>query len=125
MSTQQIQALLNELAGYARAKDVDGILSLYHPNAKAFDFGGQAAAISLAQIRQNCIQGYTGLTGRLDYEFIVDEIIVDGEVGYCFGVERISGEREGAPFAATVLATYGFRKHEGRWLIAHQHLSGI
>ena len=123
MSKQEIEAVLATLAGYARTSNVDGILSLYHPNAKAFDFGGQDAAIDLAQIRQNCIEGYTGLTGPLAYEFAVEDIYVGDDIAYCFGIERISGERECERFAATVLATYGFRKHAGHWLIAHQHLS--
>ncbi len=123
MSAESIAQLLAAMTAYACAKDVDGILSLYHASALAFDFGQHSSAIGLDQIRADCVNGYRGVDDGFDYSFHAERVIEGASVGYCFGVERVAGTRNGVPFRAEALASYVFEKTDGRWLITHQHLS--
>jgi ketosteroid isomerase-like protein len=126
MSNHTIEALLTELAEHACAKNVDGIMALYHPDATSFEAGPhQERAIGVEQIRANCAAGYRGLTGEFTYQFAVERIVAGDTVGFCFGVERIAGEQGGQFFTAAVRATYAFQKYGDRWFIAHQHLEPV
>lgn len=123
MSHHSIRDILATLTAYACAKDVDGILALYHPSALAFDFGQHGSVIGLDQIREDCANGYRGVDDGFEYSLQAERIVERETIGYCFGVERVTGTRNGVPFRAEALASYVFEKIDGRWLITHQHLS--
>lgn len=122
-SDHPIRSVLSRMSEYARAKDIDGLLSLYHPAATSFEFGAHESPIGLEQIRQSCINGYAEIGSSFEYEFTPFDIIGGDDVAICYGIERIRGTQNGEKFEIVVRATYCFNRVEDRWLIAHQHLS--
>lgn len=128
---QTITTVLAAMTACARARDIDGLMALYHPSARAFDFGmgdnTGIGTVGIEQIRAHCEQGYAGVDddGSFGYTYIIERLIEAGDVACCFGVEHVTGKQGGNTFQATALATYIFQQFDGRWLIVHQHLSAL
>jgi ketosteroid isomerase-like protein len=119
----EIGRFIDTMSRYARTRNVDGLMSLYHPSATSFEFGAQTGLINLDEIRRNCERGYAAIGGAFEYEFTPFKIEVGGDLAYMYGTEQISGETNNNSFEYTVKATYCLKQVGGQWLIYHQHLS--
>lgn len=91
----KIRDFIARMSAYAREKNVDELMSLYHPAAASFEFASQPGLIYMSDIRKTCEQGYANITGDFDYEFTPIRIEVGGDIAYFYGMEHISGLGQG------------------------------
>ena len=119
----EIRDFIVRMSAYAKEKNVDGLMSLYHPDATSFEFASQPGLVHLSDIRHTCEQGYADVTGDFEYEFTPIQIEVGSDIAYFYGVEHIAGLSKGSGFESTVRATYCLKRVGGQWLISHHHLS--
>jgi ketosteroid isomerase-like protein len=124
MDVTEIRDLLATLSASARAGDVEGIMSNFHPAARAFEFGQTRRAIGIEGICENCERAYSG-AGNVMYAFEVERIEASEDMAFCYGLEHITGEQSGQPFEMYCCTTYVFRKVDDHWSIVHQHLTAV
>ena len=120
----RLRRLLDDLADTLRAKDLDRLRRIYAADVVSFDVEPPLQHVGIDAKLANWTKAF-GFFEKLDYE-IRDLTVAVGEdlaFGHCFG--RLSGTlRDGTETRGMwVRATFGFRKAEGAWLIAHDQVS--
>src|SRR5262245_22084880 len=107
-----------------RAKDVDGVMSLYAPNIVSFDldpplrYGG---ADNKCQAWQKLFAAFTGPIG---YDVNEVNVTTQGELAFVHSLNHVSGTlANGHATAMWVRWTACFRRIDGVWLIVHDHVS--
>lgn len=123
-SEAQIRALMDDRAKAARAKDVDRILSHFAPDVRSFEFEPPLQIVGSAAVRKACETGYSAFQGSFDYEVSDLHIAAGDDVAFCHSLNRIGGTTmDGERTEMWARETVCFRKIDGQWKIAHQHLS--
>jgi uncharacterized protein (TIGR02246 family) len=117
-----IRQLIGTLADAVRAKDLDGMARIFAPDIVSYDVepplrhvGAEAKAANWARV----FAAYT----QLDYEVRDLTITVGGDVAFVRSLNRLSGTVAGRQTGTWVRWTGCFRKTDGSWLIAHDHVS--
>jgi uncharacterized protein (TIGR02246 family) len=122
---QQIRAVLADLTAAIRDRDADAAIALLADDAVTFDL----APPLLMGPKE------THDPARLEQWFatwespIVSEprdltVAVGGEVAYAYGVQHMTGKKQGGEEVDLWFrATACFRREAGRWRIAHMHNS--
>jgi ketosteroid isomerase-like protein len=73
---------------------------------------------------RNWVEAFTTFQHPLGYEVRDLTITVGGDVAFAHSLNRLSGTlKNGNMGGSWVRATYCFRKIDGNWLIAHDHVS--
>lgn len=107
-----------------RAKDVDGLMSRYAPDILLFDLAPPLEYRGADAYRKNWEGWLPTFEGPVGYEIRDLSITTGDEVAFSHSLNRISGKRtNGEDTDVWVRATFGFRKINGKWMIAHEHLS--
>jgi uncharacterized protein (TIGR02246 family) len=121
-----IQAVLNGYAAAVYAKDIDAFVALYDDDVHHFDAWNEFESRGVEAIRA-AVTGWFGSLGeeRVPVELNDVEIASSGDVAFAhaavtFAGESATGERLRA---MTNRFTFGFRRRNGAWKIAHQHSS--
>lgn len=127
MTTEQdeaaIRQLIDTLAAAVRAKDLDSVARFFAPDIVSYDVepplrhvGAQAKAANWARV--------FGAYEQLDYEVRDLTVTVGGDVAFVRSLNRLSGTlADGRRTGTWVRWTGCFRKIDGSWLIAHDHVS--
>lgn len=121
-----IKALEERFVAAAKAKDVKAIMACYVPDESLLVFdvtpprqyvGAQAYAKDWEEV--------VGLfPGAMDVTLTDLDVTVGGDVAYGHSIQHIVGNlKDGHPMDFTVRVTDGYRKVNGQWLIAHEHVS--
>ncbi|MGW0483556.1 YybH family protein [Nonomuraea sp. NPDC003214] len=107
-----------------RAKDLDGLRSLYAADVVSFDIEPPLQHVGVEAKMKNWTNVFA-VFETVDYEVRDLTLTVGDEVafGHCFG--RLSGTLKNgtATSGMWVRGTFCFRKADGRWLIAHDQVS--
>ncbi|MEU4571379.1 nuclear transport factor 2 family protein [Nonomuraea sp. ATR24] len=107
-----------------RAKDLDGLRSLYAADVVSFDIEPPLQHVGVEAKMKNWTNVFA-VFETVDYEVRDLALTVGDEVafGHCFG--RLSGTLKNgtATSGMWVRGTFCFRKADGRWLIAHDQVS--
>lgn len=120
----QIRQLIDKWTKALRAKDVDGLMSLYAPDIRLFDLAPPLQYRGADAYRKNWEEWLSSFQGPVGYENRDLSITASDEVAFCHSLNRISGARtNGEQTDVWVRATVGFRKINGRWMITHEHFS--
>jgi ketosteroid isomerase-like protein len=106
------------------ARDLDGIMAIYAPDVVAYDlvpplqFDG---ADAYRKDYSDFLAQFKGAIRVTDPSIHVEQ---SGEVAFAFGLERVRGTlTNGTPVDMWVRFTDGWERHNGRWLVAHEHVS--
>lgn len=119
-----VRALLDRWRKAVIAKDLEAILSCYTPDVLAFDaimelrFQGREA---YGEHWKTC---FDMMPGTMVFE--LRDIGIEAGADTAFGhyLCRCGFETpDGGGDAGTIRVTFGCRKVEGRWLVAHEHFS--
>lgn len=130
MATQNVKADRDRIAelieGWTkaiRAKDVEGVMSAYVPEALAFDLAPPLQQRADAY-RAGLEEWFPTFEGPIGYETRNLSIAAGDDVAFGHSLNRITGKRtDGESTDVWVRATYCFRKVAGEWKIAHEHVS--
>jgi len=121
-----IKALEDRFLAAFKAKDVNAIMACYTPDANMVVFD------AVPPLQYTGAQAY-----QKDWEFFFAafpgpasdaisnfEIATGGDVAYAHMVQHASlTGKDGKPTEMTVRVTDGYKKINGQWLIAHEHVS--
>jgi ketosteroid isomerase-like protein len=121
----EIREQIDELAEAIRDADLESLKPLYAPEVVSFDVGPRLQDVGAEANFKNWIAAFTQFERPLSVEIRDIKITVGGDVAFGHSFNRLSGTLQNGPRAAGfwVRATYCFRKIDGNWLIAHDHVS--
>jgi ketosteroid isomerase-like protein len=120
----RVRHVIDEVVESIRTRDLDRLRRLYTPDVVSFDIDPPLRHAGVDAKLANWERVFTFFT-KPDYEVRDLTLHVDENVafGHCFG--RLSGTlANGATTDGMwVRATFGFRRIDGGWLIAHDQVS--
>jgi uncharacterized protein (TIGR02246 family) len=123
-AVDEVRALVEAWAKTVRAKDLESVMAHYAPDIVTFDLAPPLHYAGADAIRKNLAAWFPTFAGPLGYEVRDLEVAANGEVAFCRGLNRISGKRtNGEETDVWVRMTLGCRRIDGRWMIAHEHVS--
>jgi uncharacterized protein (TIGR02246 family) len=119
-----IRELIDGFVKAIRAKDINGVMSVFAPEVVSFDLtppmqhgGGK----SFVKRWQDLFGAYSG---PVDYEVRDPSIIAGDDVAFSHSLNRISGTmNDGQKTERWLRWTACYLKTNGKWLIAHEQVS--
>jgi ketosteroid isomerase-like protein len=118
-----IRQVIDKLVGAIRAMDVEGLAACFTANMVSFDVGPPLQHVGVDAKLKNWREAFTVFRPPLGYEIRDLTITVGEDVAFAHGINRLSGSLNGNEFGPWVRWTAGFRKVDGKWLIAHDQVS--
>jgi uncharacterized protein (TIGR02246 family) len=119
-----IRQLIDGFQRAIRAKDLDGVLSVYAPDIVSFDLVPPMQHVGIAAYRRPWEETFASFEGRIGYEVSDLHITATDEVAFSHSLNRMSGTtKNGQATSMWVRWTACFRKLDGRWLITHEQVS--
>jgi ketosteroid isomerase-like protein len=121
-----IRALENKWLAAVRARDLDAVMSVYVPDPKmvVFDVSTPMQYVGWDVYRKDWQAYLAEFEGPIDASIADLDITVGGNVAYSYSIQRIAGvDKDGTKIETTVRVTDGYKKINGHWLIAHEHVS--
>jgi ketosteroid isomerase-like protein len=120
----EIRQRIDKLVEAIRGADLEGLKPLFAPEMVSFDVGPPLQHVGVAAKLKNWIEAFTTFQHPLGYEVRDLTITVSGELAFAHSLNRLSGTlKNGIRGGGWVRATYCFRKIDGSWMIAHDHVS--
>lgn len=115
---------VEDLVKAIRAKDIDGVMSVYAPNIVSFDFGPPLRYAGADHKRRTWQEVFVTFPGPIDYEVRDLNVSTQGELAFVYSVNQLNGARgSGRVSDLWVRWTACFRQINGVWLIVHDHVS--
>jgi len=123
MAEALIRQRVQDLANAIRAKDIDSVMSLYAPNIVSFDIVPPLRYVG-AHGKRRAWNGAFAAYGDIAYEVRDLDVTTQGEVAFVHSVNRVSGSlARGDTIDLWLRWTACFRRIDGVWLVAHDHVS--
>jgi uncharacterized protein (TIGR02246 family) len=122
----EIKALYDRWAQAFEVRDIDGIMSVYAPGDEvvAYDVVPPLQYKGKDAYRKDYLEFLAQYDGPIHVEYRDMRIMSSGDVGLIHALERFTGKlKTGQPSDMWLRATSGLRKIEGKWVIAHDHVS--
>jgi uncharacterized protein (TIGR02246 family) len=120
----QIRGLIEDWAKAARAKDVAAIFAHYAPDILAFDAIAQLQFKGTDAYRKHWEACMAMCAGPMIFEVHDLDIEARDDVAFGHYLSRCGGTGpDGKEQVGWMRATFGCRKTNGRWKIAHEHFS--
>jgi ketosteroid isomerase-like protein len=120
----EIKRVLEGGVEAVRARDIDGVLSIYAPELVAFDIVPPLRYVGADAYRKPWEEVYSSFQGPIGYEIHDLSITVGDDVAFTHSLNRISGTMNtGHKTDLWVRCTACLRKINGKWLIVHTQVS--
>ena len=120
----QIRRLIDDWAKALHAKDVDAIMACYAPDVLVFDLAPPLRHAGADLHRTNFAEWFKTFRGPIGSQMRDLHIAAGDDVAFCHGLNHIGGERtSGERTDLWVRVTVCCRKIDGRWKVAHEHVS--
>jgi uncharacterized protein (TIGR02246 family) len=120
----QIHELLEHWTNAVNNKDIDAVMDCYTDDVVAFDMVPPLQCVGKEAYRKNWEMGFDMCEGDGTFETHDQHITICGDAAFCHRLNHMSGTgKDGEAFDCWVRWTVCFRKVDGRWLIAHEHIS--
>ena len=106
-----------------QAKDVDGVMSHYTPDILAFDLAPPLEH-EAGDYRRGFEEWFETFRGPVNIDVRDLKIAVGYDLAFSHSLNHLTGARtDGSSTDVWVRATVCFKKVDGRWLAAHEHIS--
>ena len=107
-----------------RAKDIDGVMSLYATNNVSFDLDPPLRYAGADNKRRAWQEFFAARTGSIAYEVREFNVTAHGELAFAHSLNHVSGTpASGRTNDLWVRWTACFRRIDGVWLVVHDHVS--
>jgi ketosteroid isomerase-like protein len=107
-----------------RARDLDGMMSIYAPELVSFDIVPPLRYVGADAYRKRWEETFSSFQGPIGYEIADLSITVGDDVAFGHSLNRISGTMiTGQQTDLWLRSTVCFRKINGKWLIVHTQAS--
>ena len=123
---QEIRAMEDRFAAAFKAKDIDAIMKMYVPGNDlfVFDVGVPRQHVGWDDYKKDWHDFLATFQGPLKFDISDLSITSDGKIAYGHCIQHVTGTGpDGAPIDFTVRVTDVYRKVDGKWLIAQEHVS--
>jgi uncharacterized protein (TIGR02246 family) len=122
------EAAVRELIGgfvkAIRAKDLNGVMSVFAPEVVSFDLGPPLQHGGGDAFRRRWQELFDSYQNPLHYEVRDLSITAGDDVAFSHSLNRIGGAmKNGQPSDRWLRWTACYRKIDGRWLIVHEQVS--
>jgi uncharacterized protein (TIGR02246 family) len=119
-----IRHRIDTLIDAIRAMDLDRVMSVYAPDIVSFDAEPPLQHVGTEAKRKNWVHAFSMFQRSLVYEIRDLNITVGSDVAFAHAFARLSGTlKNGNKGGLWVRWTTCFRKIDGNWLVAHDHVS--
>ena len=121
-----IRALEDKFLAAFKAKDVDAIMSYYVPDETmiAFDVIPPLQYPGAAAYKKDWQDFFAPFPGPVEASISDLDITAGPTVAYSHSIQHFSlTDKDGKKMGGTVRVTDGYKKVDGKWLIAHEHVS--
>ncbi len=120
----EIKRVIEGYVEALRAKDLDGIVSIYAPDLVAFDLVPPLQYVGAEVYRKHWAEGFSLMQGPFGYEIADLSITVGDDVAFSHSFNRSSVTLpSGQKLGFWLRWTACFRKIGGQWLITHMQAS--
>jgi ketosteroid isomerase-like protein len=122
----ELREMLASYQGAMQRRDPSGVVAHLASGIVAFTLAPPLRQDSAEVIDPARIKAwFAGFESDFTWEMTALEITVGGDVAFAHSVNHLSATPAGTPhhFDLWFRATYGLRKVDGAWLIAHDHSS--
>ncbi len=119
-----IRIVLDQWAQATRDGRQDDVLAHHQDDLVIFDVLAPLRYTSAAQYRDSWESWQPDVRDAV--QFALQDLAVEtgADVAYAFGLLQCGGTLpDGQTFSDTVRITFGLRKRDGQWKVAHQHVS--
>ena len=116
----EIKRVLEGGVEAVRARDIDGVMSIYAPELVAFDIVPPLRYVGADAYRKPWEEVFSSFQGPIGYEIHDLDITVGHDVAFGHSLNRLSGTMNtGQKADLWVRCTACLRKINGKWLIVH------
>jgi uncharacterized protein (TIGR02246 family) len=107
-----------------RARDIDGVMSIYAPDLVSFDITPPLHCMGADAYRKRWEEAFSSFPGPIDYEIADLDITVGDDVAFTHSLNRLSGTMTtGQKIGHWLRWTACWRSINGKWLIVHMQAS--
>jgi uncharacterized protein (TIGR02246 family) len=119
-----IRRRIDKVVNALRAMDIEGVMSIYAPDIVSFDITPPLRYMGAETKRKEWVDVFAMYQPPLGYEIRDITITVGDDVAFGHSLNRVSGTlKNGHENDFWLRWTACFRKIDGNWLIAHDHVS--
>jgi uncharacterized protein (TIGR02246 family) len=119
-----IRRRIDHCAKALHTMDLEGVMAIYAPDIVSFDIVPPLRHVGAEAKRQQWVDAFAMYQPPLGYEFRDVTVTVGDDVAFADSLNWISGTLQtGQRSEFWVRWTACFRKIDGTWLIAHDHVS--
>ena len=123
-AAEELRRLVAERVAAVHAKDPGPLAARQAPDLVFFDVLPPLLSRGSEALGEEAQAWFDAYDGEIGYEVRELEISVDGDVGFCSFVYRVTGTLlSGDEVDMWVRATLGCRRIDGDWVIVHDHES--
>jgi len=107
-----------------RARDIDGVVSLYASDIVSFDIGPPLRYAGTDSKRRAWQAMFAGYDGAIGYEVTDLNVTTDGDLAFAHSLNHVSGKLASGHDSDMWLRWAAcFRRIDGVWLVVHDHAS--
>src|ERR687898_1204604 len=122
-----IRGRVEDLVAALRAKDIDGVMSLFAPNIVSFDIAPQFGALRYVGAdnkRRAWHEAFATFTGPFDYEVHELNVTTEGELALVHSLNHVKlTQASGQVTELWLRWTACLRRMDGVWVVVHDHVS--
>ena len=120
----RIREAIQSFAAAFRAKDIDGVMSLFAPTIISFDLAPPLRCVGAEALRKHWEAMFASLQGPVAYEIHDLAIEVSDRLAFSHSLNRMRGTlQDGRATERWLRWTVCFRLIDGRWQATHEHVS--
>ena len=120
----RIRELIQGFAAAFRAKNTDGVMSLFAPTVISFDLAPPLRCVGAHALRSHWEATFASLQGPVVYEIHELAIEVSDRLAFSHSLNWMRGTlMDGRTTERWLRWTACFRQVDGRWLVTHEHVS--
>ena len=119
-----LRQLIDGFLKAIRAKDINGVMSVFAPEVVSFDLGPPLQHGGGETFMKRWQELFESYQNPIDYEVRDLSITAGEDVAFSHSLNRISGTtKNGQKTDRWLRWTAGWRKTDGKWLIVHEQVS--
>ena len=124
MAEALIRQRIEDWVKALRAKDIDGVMSLYAPDLVSFDLAPPLRYVGVDGKRRAWQEVLARFRGPFGYEVSDLHVATHGELAFAHSLNQVNGTLpDGQVIGRWVRWTAGFRRIDGAWFVEHDHVS--
>ena len=124
MNEATIRELIDGFVRAIRAKDINGVMSVFAPDIVSFDFGPPLQHGGGVEFRERWQGIFESYQGPIDFEVRELSITAGDDVAFSHSLNGVRGTLKNGHTADSWRRwTAGWRKTNGKWLIVHEQVS--